>query len=866
MADARNFRRILCLTQQPAASTEKAGGTLCLFKALRYDDYPDATFPHALTVKDSTSRIEFYCYPWDLVDVRKAEQERRVKEEVEEKAKGEGDDGRGEEVDKGPGIREIGDEGPDDGDDGNVSSEDEVVDGRVGEQLEESQKPEEVGGSKAENDKENEESEEPQGKDDNGPRYGKEEEEEHHISPPHPAIGLANHVPYAITLDRVVRLATRWLSQCDTSHPKCSPEPHQLPRRLLDLRGGVRLIDTTTCPLFSPSEPPEYTTLSHCWGLNTSSHPLLTTTTLTLASHMSPAGIPWSSLPRLFQDVILLVRSLNFQYLWIDSLCILQDSEEDWLTESANMSSIYAHATLNIAATAQRDASASLFRRRFHGQGFRDLKMSVAGQGAGAGVGSVKGVGKGLRGAMDTVEIGSLPLSMGDTYGKGEGDGVQVPVYARIGHDRSHETLFGEVEYFRTLKEPILSRAWVFQERLLSRRTLHFGSSEVLWECKSGCFCECGGIERGHVLSVRNLNNNAAACYRAPGTSRGGDVGDSGLLSPSLPLSRSSTFDTGSSLTCGTIPKKVLFANLTSGSAETTQDSRLLHDFFLRCVEEYSFLSLTKELDRSFALAGIAKRLHSLLGPEDRYLAGLWLHDLPRALLWQPYRHKKVLRAGDNIPTWSWMSRSCYPVENLAAYHGKARGYWPTASKCSVRYKHITRSGYEFELDDRLEVDIDPEKTWCEYEGGNEFGKLKGGQVTLTAACRWGVVWMTGTKKYSNEWTGRNNLVVAIQYDNGNGKDDGNGGEGVLVPMLPDCPRHEDPKSVALMEKVLVVLFGGRKLDKETGAGEADGPQFFLALKEVEGREGVFQRVGFLESEWRIDLFDNAEVRTITLI
>ncbi|KAK3396811.1 hypothetical protein B0T20DRAFT_356544 [Sordaria brevicollis] len=777
VADARSFRRILCLVQQPAAShpggvhnvpatgtgtgtgtAGPKGGTLSLFKALLYDDYPDATFPHALTVRDSTSRIEFYCDEWDLVDLqRSAEGRKGVKEqgldEDNQQLKG-GDN---------PGL--VFEDGSKD------TATDMVDDGWTAEEcgdaeeLNASSKEDGDGSRKVEDMSEgNKDGQAAKGKETPTPTS----------QPPHPAIAFASHVPYAITLDRVVKLTTRWLSVCDSSHPKCAPEPHQLPRRLLDLHSGVKLIDTTTNPTINTSPLPPYITLSHCWGIPTpSSPPLLTTTVSTLSAHLSQ--IPWSSLPLLFRDVIQLVRSLGARYLWIDSLCILQDSEEDWLTESTNMSSIYAHAMLNVAATAQRDAS----------------------------------------------------------------------------------TLFGEVEYFRTPKEPILSRAWVFQERLLSRRTLHFGSSEVLWECRSGCFCECGGIERGHVLSVRNLNNNAAARYRAPGSSKKEDVLESsGLLSPPLPLSRSSTFENGSSLTCGTIPKKVLFANLTSASPETT-GSRLLHDFFLRCVEEYSFLSLTKELDRSFALAGIAKQIRSLLSPDDRYLAGLWLHDLPRALLWQPYRHKKVLRAGDNIPTWSWMSRSCYPVENISGY-GRGRGA-PTASKCSARYEHITRSGYEFELDDRLEVDIDPEKTWCEYEGGNEFGKPKGGQVTLTAACRWGVVWTTGTTRRSNEWTGRNSLVVAVQYDNGNGgEDSGDGGEGVLIPMAPDCPRQEDPKSVALLEKVLVVLFGGRKVDKEMGGSDADGPQFFLALREVEGREGVFQRIGFLESEWRVDLFDNA--------
>ncbi|KAK3493492.1 hypothetical protein B0T13DRAFT_403286 [Neurospora crassa] len=770
VADARSFRRILCLTQQPAVTsgfgdgcgfgdagregreTGGGGGTLSLFKALLYDDYPDATFPHALTVRDSTSRIEFYHYPWDLVDLKRGEEEGEKGKQAPEK-----------DMEEGEGI-----------------SADEVGNGRTAEESKKSGEPEDT---RQENRKTDGEGDDKKEKDGKGRGDAKHEGNQHWTSLPHPAIGFANHVPYAITLNRVVRLATRWLSACDSSHPKCAPEPHQLPKRLLDLRGGVKLIDTTTSP--SP-KPPTYMTLSHCWGLT---HPLLTTTTTTLDSHLSQ--IPWSSLPILFRDAILLVRELGCRYLWIDSLCILQDSESDWLTESANMSSIYAHATLNIAATAQRDAS---------------------------------------------------------------------------------------VEYFRTLKEPILGRAWVFQERLLSRRTLHFGSSEVLWECRSGCFCECGGIERGHVLSVRNLNNNPAARWRAPGTGTGtgsgnndrggrGNIESSGLLSPPLPLSRSSTFETGSgsSLSHGTIPRKVLFANLTSGSnsrpgqMKDSSSSRLLHDFFLRCVEEYSFLCLTKEHDRSFALAGIAKRIRSLLSPDDRYLAGLWLHDLPRALLWQPYRHKKVCRAGRNIPTWSWMSRSCYPVENLQAEPGKRKGN-PSASKCSVRYKHITRSGYEFEFDDRLEVDTDPAKTWCQFEGDNEFGKLRGGQITLTAACKWGVVWTTENKRSSNEWTGRNNLVVAVQ---GNEEGSGDGEEGVLlIPMAPDCPRQEDPKSVALLEKVLVVLFGGRKLDRETG-GDVDGPQFFLALKEVEGREGVFQRVGFLESESRIDLFENAEMSYI---
>ena len=55
-ATSRPFKRALCIAQQP-------GSSLLLFRVILYDDIPDHSFIHALTVRDSAARIEFYREP-----------------------------------------------------------------------------------------------------------------------------------------------------------------------------------------------------------------------------------------------------------------------------------------------------------------------------------------------------------------------------------------------------------------------------------------------------------------------------------------------------------------------------------------------------------------------------------------------------------------------------------------------------------------------------------------------------------------------------------------------------------------------------------------------------------------------------------
>ncbi|KAF2501505.1 HET-domain-containing protein, partial [Lophium mytilinum] len=90
-----------------------------------------------------------------------------------------------------------------------------------------------------------------------------------------------------------------------------------------------------------------YVALSHCWGKE---QPLKTRNKEDLIEWKK--DIPWARLPRTFQDAIQVTAFLGYRFLWIDSICIIQEDQEDWERQSAKMGSIYQNSLLTIAAAA----------------------------------------------------------------------------------------------------------------------------------------------------------------------------------------------------------------------------------------------------------------------------------------------------------------------------------------------------------------------------------------------------------------------------------------------------------------------------------------------------------------------------------
>lgn len=134
-----------------------------------------------------------------------------------------------------------------------------------------------------------------------------------------------------------------WLSgvleKCLTSHGGCTlgdPDsrlvvevPQRLPTRVLDVGPtdgsiDVKLVETGR-------RPDKYVALSHCWGKKQ----IITTTTDNIDEHK--VAIDFRELSKTFQDAVIVTRKLSMRYLWIDSLCIIQNSGDDWAKESSYM-------------------------------------------------------------------------------------------------------------------------------------------------------------------------------------------------------------------------------------------------------------------------------------------------------------------------------------------------------------------------------------------------------------------------------------------------------------------------------------------------------------------------------------------------
>ena len=132
-----------------------------------------------------------------------------------------------------------------------------------------------------------------------------------------------------------------WLEICQTSHGCLGRVPTTLPKRVIDVSlPTVKLYETTM-------ETGQYACLSHCWG---ATRPACRTTMANLDENRR--AILWEALPATFRDAIDFTRRLGIRYIWIDSICIIQDSAQDWSEQSAQMAPIYGNAFVTLCATA----------------------------------------------------------------------------------------------------------------------------------------------------------------------------------------------------------------------------------------------------------------------------------------------------------------------------------------------------------------------------------------------------------------------------------------------------------------------------------------------------------------------------------
>ncbi len=354
------------------------------------------------------------------------------------------------------------------------------------------------------------------------------------------------------------------------------------PRRILRIdpaTARVRLVS------FDRSMDQRYTALSYCWGPGT---PPFRATRDTLPALTGP-GVGTAALPRTIADAVRFSLNIGSDLIWVDSMCIVQDDPGDWDEESCKMSTVYRHALVTIIASSAASCE----------EGFLDRK----------------------RHASVLLLREAVPQEHQQQYRWAE---VRARKVCESGHHRPPRLSISP-EHRRP--EPVDTRGWTLQEKLLSPRCAVFTSSEAQWECREARACECGQL------------------VPPP---------------PPPPPSSSSSFSSSPPSSGESVPATTTTTTTAVTKASKTQEAE--REWF-GILEDYTGRALSVDADRLTALAGVSRAMSWAL-PNGRFAAGVWVTPEPtaltaRGLLWG--RVASLMRPAYCpraylAPSWSWAS------------------------------------------------------------------------------------------------------------------------------------------------------------------------------------------------------------------
>ncbi|XPT02988.1 hypothetical protein M3J09_012091 [Ascochyta lentis] len=337
-----------------------------------------------------------------------------------------------------------------------------------------------------------------------------------------------------------------WLQHCVGQHEHCGWKLSETrPMRLLDLN-AFPASKNIRLVLAKDVSDKDYATLSYRWG-DTNIFTLTTANYKSLCSQ-----IQFEDLPKTIQDAIMVCRELWMRYVWVDALCIIQENGQDFAHEVTNMGAIYANSLFTIAAADSADSDSGCFWDR------NSLRW--------------------------------------ENYVLVESDKIRWVFEGQNSCTTEHE---------HTNHTPLSTRGWVLQEQMLSPRTIHFTSRDIIWDCREQKFCQ-GCIGRESVNPGLQFTGKRAMSMLAEGQ-------------------------------------------------DVLEQELYLQTMWSDIVSRYSLTELTNFDDRLSALAGIAQLIEDKLHYEASY--GLWLEFFVDQLRWHTFLPEgRIKEINEFTPSWSWAS------------------------------------------------------------------------------------------------------------------------------------------------------------------------------------------------------------------
>lgn len=260
-------------------------------------------------------------------------------------------------------------------------------------------------------------------------------------------------------------------------------------------------------------------------------------------------GFHINEAPQTFIDAITITRHLRLRYLWVDSLCICQNDAEDWARESSRMVDVYSNAYIVIAASRSDDCNKGCFHLR------QDRPTVIID----------------LPGGLDAIHVTTLFLTDQDvlfTSSRGKFHG-----------------------------EPLSTRGWALQERVLAKRIVHYNSRQLYFECAAGILAEDGSYIQGRLSDLTELHRpltDPHGITRVPG-------------------------------------------------------------IWYSLLDSFGGRKLTKPTDKLPAMSGLARLVQKRTNAE--YVAGLWSNAMIQGMAWSGRGSGAPVSRDEYIgPSWSWAS------------------------------------------------------------------------------------------------------------------------------------------------------------------------------------------------------------------